>query len=232
MKIALFGASGRLGRTIAALIAKEEDLILAEAIAHAGSASLGSLINGIPITAAFQGNADLFIDVSLAKAFPLSLEAALKKKKPIVIGVTALSGGQMQHIRLISQKIPVFYTPNFSLGMAIFRRISLEAARRFHASGTADIIEAHHSKKKDAPSGSALLLSQELEASGKSAHIHSIRSGQIIGEHSLLLNCDEERLEIRHTVHSREAFARGALAAVRFLSNQKSGLYGMDDLFV
>ena len=232
MKIAIFGASGKLGRAITVLMSQEKDLILSEALAHAQSASIGSFLNGVPITASFQGMADLLIDVSLAKAFPISLDAALKAKKPIVIGVTGFNEEQKQLISCAAKKIPIFYTPNFSLGMAIFRRLAQDAARRFHASGTADIIEAHHSQKKDAPSGSALLLAQALQESGRSARIHSIRSGQIIGEHTLFLNCDEERLEIKHTVHSRGAFAKGALAAARFLIEQKSGLYGMDDLFV
>jgi 4-hydroxy-tetrahydrodipicolinate reductase len=232
MKIALFGATGRLGRAIAAMAAGEKDLEIKEAIAHPRSASLGALVAGIPVTPIYQGPADLLIDATLAKVFPLALETARLAKKPIVIGVTGLSDAELEQLRAAAKEIPVFYTTNFSLGMAIFRRLSVEAARRFYPSSTADLFEAHHAQKKDAPSGSALTLSKELQKISKNANIHSIRSGKIVGEHSLLLNCDEERIEIAHTVHSRDAFARGALAAARFLIDRKSGLYGMDDLLV
>ena len=230
MKIALFGASGRLGHSIADLIAQNKNFILSEAIAHSESVSLGTNLNGIPICASFQGTADLLIDVSLNKAFPNPLLVAVKARLPIVIGISGLDELQMDLIRRSAKQIPIFYSINFSVGMAIFRRLAREAARSFYPSSTADIFEAHHAQKKDSPSGSALSIAKELQKSGKTAQIHSIRSGKIIGEHSLLLNCDEERLEIAHTVHSREAFARGALSAATFLINQKPGLYGMDDL--
>lgn len=232
MKIAIFGASGRMGRAIAALASTQTDLTIEELIAHPHSSSLGQNLCNIPISASFQNQADLLIDMTLSRVFPLALTMALRAKKPIVIGVTGLTDAQMQEIRLSAREIPIFYTPNFSLGMAIFRRLSSEAAKRFYSSATADIIETHHLQKKDAPSGSALLLAQAIESQGKTARIHSIRSGKIIGEHSLLLNSEEERLEIAHTVHSRDAFARGALMAARFLFNKKPALYGMDDLFV
>lgn len=136
----------------------------------------------------------------------------------------------MQRIESAANAIPLFYAPNFSLGMALFRRLCLEAAEKFPAC-TVDLFEAHHAQKKDSPSGSALLLSHDLEQKGKRPSIHSIRSGQIIGEHKLLLNTNEERIELSHTAHSRMAFARGALEAARFLLHQqKPKLYSMDDL--
>jgi 4-hydroxy-tetrahydrodipicolinate reductase len=225
MKIALFGATGRLGRAIASLAISE----ISEAIAHPDSSSLGEKLGNLTIASSFQNISDILIDVSLSPQ--PSLNAAKQAKLPLVIGITALSPAQMSQIQEASKEIPIFYSPNFSLGMALFRKLCLDAATRF-PSCTLDLFEAPHAKKKDSPSGSALHLSRELEKSGKTASIHSIRSGQIVGEHKLLLNTDEERIEIAHTAHSRDVFVRGALTAARFLQKQKPGLYGMDDLLL
>jgi 4-hydroxy-tetrahydrodipicolinate reductase len=239
MKIALFGASGRMGRAIASAIVREKDLILTEAIVHAHSSSLGKDLGalleqpplGIALTMDYQGKANLIIDMALPCAFPSALETALKHRLPIVIGTTGLSSAQMQKLVDTSTLIPVFYSANFSLGMALFRKLSRIASLQYHPECTADLIEIHHAQKKDAPSGSALMLAKDLEKTNKSLRIHSIRSGKIIGEHTLLFNSEEEQIELSHKVHSRSAFAKGALAAARFLIQQKPGLFGMDDLF-
>jgi 4-hydroxy-tetrahydrodipicolinate reductase len=210
IKIALFGTSGRMGQATLSLARSESDLSI------------------VKLTEEF----DLLIDFSLAAAFPIPLVAARKAKKPIVIGVTGYTEREMEEIQALSLDIPVFYSPNFSLGMALFRELTKRAADQFSPHATLDLFESHHAKKKDIPSGSALLIAKEMEALGKSLRIHSIRSGSLIGEHSLFLNSDEESLEISHTVHTRDAFAKGALAAARFLVLQKPGLYGMHDLFV
>lgn len=232
MKIALFGATGRLGRALASLAFSQPDLQISEAIAHLGSPSLGEeLLPKLLITASFCRLSDLAIDVSLPREAPSSLAAALEAKIPLVIGTTALPPSAMEQIRLASREIPIFYTPNFSIGMALFKRFCLEAASRLPAC-TLDLFEAHHAAKIDTPSGSALLLSREMEKAGKAVSIHSMRSGKIVGEHTLILNTDEEKLEISHTAHSRAVFAKGALEAARFLQTQKPGLYGMDDLLL
>ncbi len=225
MKIALFGATGRLGRAIATLAESE----ISEAIAHPASPSLGKKLGSRTISPRFENHSNILIDVSLSPE--QSLAAATQAHLPLVIGITALTPEQMSQIEEASKKIPIFYSPNFSLGMALFKKLCLDAATRFPAC-TLDLFEAHHILKKDAPSGSALHLSEELEKSGKTASIHSIRSGKIVGEHKLLLNTDEERIEIAHTAHSRDVFARGALTAARFLQKQKPGLYGMEHLLL
>jgi len=238
-KIAIFGATGRLGRAIGSLICQELEFSLTEAITHGHSSrqgkNFGDLIGqfsfDLPITSTIKKSPDLIIDVSVAEAFPWALEEARKLNRPIVVGVTGLNNEQMESMSLTAREVPVFYSPNFSLGMALFQKLSLAAAHYFYAASTTDLFEMHHEKKRDAPSGSALFLAQKLKEQGRDTSIHSIRSGKIIGEHKLLLNCNEERLEITHNVHDRAAFARGALTAARFIVKQKPGrLYGMDDL--
>lgn len=197
IKIGLIGANGRLGKTIAAL--------------HPV----------IPITRATSRtplDCDVLIDVSSHQA----LQENLSARKPLVIGTT----GHLifAPIEEAAKHLPIFYAPNFSIGMALMNKLAAEIARYFPSD--VDIIETHHSGKKDSPSGTALHLRKTL----LNARIHSIRSGNIIGEHTLIFNNAEERLTLSHQVHSRDAYARGALAAARFLIGKPPGLYGMDDL--
>lgn len=162
---------------------------------------------------------DVLIDFSSHQALLENLSA----KKPIVIGTTG-------HLTLASieeaaKHVPIFYSSNFSLGAAILHEVAKFISKHFPAD--IDLIETHHATKKDAPSGTALHLAKSL----KDPKIHSIRSGTVIGEHTLIFNNAQERLTLSHQVHSRDAFARGALAAAYFLMGKPAGLYSMDDLF-
>lgn len=197
IKIGLIGAQGRLGKAIAEL----------QPI--------------LPITRSTPRRSldcDVLIDVSS----PAALLENLSANVPIVIGTT----GHLDFtpIEQASKRLPIFYSPNFSLGIALLRKIGAEIARRFPSD--IDLIETHHAQKKDTPSGTALQLAQIAP----NVHIHSLRSGKVVGEHMLIFNTAEERITLSHEVHSREAYARGALAAARFLVGKPPGLYGMDNL--
>lgn len=198
IKIGLIGAEGRMGKAISSL--------------HAV----------IPIsrkTPRIPLDCDILIDFSSHEA----LQENLSARKPIVIGTT----GHLDFapIHEAARYLPIFYAPNFSLGAALLNKLANLAAHHFPSD--VDLIETHHTQKKDAPSGTALHLVKNIPH----AHIHSIRSGKIIGEHTLIFNTAEERITLSHQVHTRDAFARGALAAARFLINKPPGLYTMDNLF-
>lgn len=198
IKIGLIGASGRFGKAIAA---------------H-------HPIIPIDRTTSRKNLAcDVLIDVSSHTA----LQENLSANKPIVIGTT----GHLDFapIEQAAKHLPIFFSPNFSLGMALFRKVAQEIAARFPSD--IDLIETHHSAKKDTPSGSARLLAELIP----NLNIHSIRSGKIIGEHTLIFNSPEERLTLSHQAHSRDAFVKGALAAAHFLIGKPPGLYTMDNLF-
>ena len=232
LEIALIGL-GRFGRTIASLILQNPAYRLASAIVRTNPGKdLGSLLNlpptGILLTSSRTCPCDVYIDVSLPEALSDNLEAALAAQKPIVIGTTGLSPSQLDSIQHASQTIPIFQSPNFSLGMALLRKLAALTSSHFHPDAHIDLIETHHVQKKDAPSGSALLLAKEIE---KPVSIHSLRTGKIIGEHTLIFNTAEERITLSHEAHSRDAFARGALAAAQFISSQPPGLYNMNHLF-
>ena len=162
---------------------------------------------------------------------PKHLEIALAVKRPLVIGVTALPEETHTLIAKASQTIPIFYSPNFSLGIALLKKFAEFMAHSFHPNADIDLIETHHNQKKDAPSGTALSIAEALEEKGKKPTLHSIRSGQTVGIHELIFNTAEEQISLTHTAHSRDAFARGALSAAAFLVKQPPGLYGMEDLF-
>lgn len=210
LKIGLIGAGGRLGKEIAALH-KPAVFFTRESPAYAHS------------------EVDVYIDVSAPEALAHNIGVALSAKKPLVVGTTGHA--TLSLLLEAAHKIPIFYSPNFSLGLALMRKFSAELARKFHRDAHIDLIETHHSQKKDSPSGSALLLAKAVEEHHPATvNIHSIRSGHIAGQHTLFFNTTEEKLTISHEAHSRTAFAKGALTAAFFLKDKPVGLYGMDEL--
>lgn len=241
MNIGIIGATGRLGRAIAILALRDPFFQIREALTHPQSPhldeDLGTFLGieplNLSLTASPSFQAALYLDVSTPSALAHNLEQATHHKKPLVVGTTGLSDTDLLLLEKAAQQIPLFYATNFSLGMALLYKLAAEAALRFHTHAEIDLIETHHTEKKDAPSGSSLALAktvQEAHPLSLSPRIHSIRSGQIVGEHELLFNTAEERLLLSHQAHSRDAFARGALAAARFLIPKPPGLYGMEDL--
>lgn len=197
-KIGLIGATGRLGQAISAL--------------H----PIIPILHSTPRT---NLPCDILIDVSSHYALLENLSA----NKPIVIGTTGHT--DFTPIQAAAKHLPIFYAPNFSLGIALLQKLVSQIAPFFPSD--IDILETHHTQKKDAPSGTALLLAQSLP----NAHIHSIRSGKNFGEHTIHFTTDSERLTLSHQAHSRDAYARGALAAAQFLLGKPPGLYTMDNLF-
>lgn len=216
IRIGLIGATGRLGRAIDTLASEDPTLKIAARF-HSGNLPEPTA----PI--------DLFLDVSAPSALLHNLHIAMLAKKPLVIGTTGHA--TLDLLQEASCIIPIFYSPNFSLGMALMQRIAAECARRFPKTSHIDLIESHHSKKQDAPSGSAKALAETIKKEHPApVHIHSIRSGNLAGEHILHFNTNEEKLTIIHEAHNRNAFAQGALIAAKFLVTQSPGLYGMNNL--
>jgi 4-hydroxy-tetrahydrodipicolinate reductase len=186
----------------------------------------------------------VIIDFSIYHAVKDNLEAALKHLKPIVIGSTGHSSEQKRAIEAAAKYIPVLFSPNFSLGMGLCFQAAHTFASHLKGHCHIDIIEVHHHQKKDIPSGTALALAHALEYGQvcqdmsiqsprpkDSIVIHSIRSGETIGEHTIIFNCDNERIELKHQIFSRDAFARGALKSAKFLSKKTPGLYTFQDVF-
>jgi 4-hydroxy-tetrahydrodipicolinate reductase len=188
--------------------------------------------------------ADVIIDVSTAEALQENLQSASKLSKPIVIATTGHSPEAHMAITAASEKIPILFSPNFSLGMLACMQAVQKISQTLKGHCAIDIIEIHHDQKKDAPSGSALALAAatglkkitldgrpEIPRNKESVSIHSIRAGNIPGEHTVTFICDEEKIELKHQAFSGTAFARGALEAAKFLVSKPAGLYHFRDVF-
>lgn len=186
---------------------------------------------------------DVLIDFSLPSATVENARIAAKHQKPLVIGSTGHNVETVHELESFAKHIPLLFSPNFSLGMALCLEACAFFGRHLKGSCFVDIIETHHTQKKDAPSGTALALAKSLDfnricpgtlleqpRSQETVVIHSIRSGDVPGEHRIIFECQGERIEIKHEAISREAFAKGAIRAAKFLAHCSPGLYTMKDL--
>src|SRR6476469_341909 len=228
IRISLIAPEGRMGRAIA------------KAVATGGGFAID------------QEHADVLVDFSSPAALEASLERAISANVPILIGTTGLQPELKAKIEEAARQVAVIHAPNTSLGINLLRQLVEEAASRLGPNWDIEILEMHHRAKVDAPSGTALLLGQAA-ARGRRAtlqelsrfdriseHPHareagtigyaSVRGGSIAGEHVVILATEGERIELGHRADSRKIFARGALAAVRFLIGKPAGLYSMRDV--
>jgi len=198
-----------------------------------------------------QEHADVLVDFSSPAALEASLERAVSANVPILIGTTGLQPEQKAKIEEAARQVAVIHAPNTSLGVNLLRQLVEEAASRLGPNWDIEILEMHHRAKVDAPSGTALLLGQaaargrgkllpDLARFDRFGEPHareegtigfaSLRGGSVAGEHVVVLATDGERLELGHRADSRMIFARGALAATRFLVGKPAGLYSMQDV--
>jgi len=166
------------------------------------------------------------IDFTAPAPFEANLELALENQATYMIGTTGLNQEQLNSLKPASQKIPILWAPNTSLGANLqmeLARISSQILSEFHVS----IQDIHHQHKKDAPSGTALALQKAV---GRDCEITSSRTGEVAGIHEIIFSSALENLSIKHEVLGRKVFAQGALWASLFLSKQKPGLYTMKDV--
>jgi len=247
MKIMLNGYNGKLGRAI---------------IEAAGEITIaaGVDINAAPVNADFPkfvklsecGEvSDVIIDCSHHSAVSAVLEYAYSTKTPIVICTTGHTPEELTLIQSYSAKLAVFKSANMSLGVNLVAELAKKAAALLKNDYDIEIIEKHHNKKLDAPSGTALMLADEISTvfddvnkpeyvyerqsvkrmrAKKELGIHAIRGGTIIGEHEVIFAGTNELISISHSAQSREMFAGGALAAAEFLAGKPCGLYTMKNL--
>lgn len=213
-KVVVIGATGRLGSAIVQTAAKNWEV-------EGVSAREGKI----------YGEADCWIYAGLGDTLLLWLEKAVKAGQRLVIGTTGLHHEEWESIQAAALQIPLFYSPNFSLGIALMKKWASEMAEMFPFEAKVAITETHHAGKRDAPSGTALDLARTIEKKRLTAcPIASIREGEVVGKHILSFQTREETLAISHEAHSLLAFGRGALQAACFLQGKKAGLYGMEEL--
>jgi len=196
-------------------------------------------------------DSSVIIDFTAPSATMSFLDEIDKRKARIVIGTTGIDASGVDRIKKSSQGTPIVYSPNMSMGVNLLFILTEIVSKRLGETFDIEIIEAHHRLKKDAPSGTAVKLG-EIAASAinmsydeaikngragmvgartnKEIGMHAVRGGDIVGDHTVLFAGLGERLELRHMAHSRSTFARGAVAAAKWLASQKPGLYTMRDV--
>lgn len=251
--LAILGASGKMGRRILQLAQKDLCFCISGVGSRKNTSELSvDLIDAhgkkIPFSSdpmSTVENCDVAIDFTSVDATQNHLEAAMSAGKALVIGTTGHSSEAKKAIEGAARVIPILFSPNFSFGIALCLEIAAHLGRALFSTCTIDILETHHIHKKDRPSGTALALAHAI-GKGKPVLendsmqprdkneivLHSIRSGEAIGEHSLIFECGHERIELKHTAHSRDAFAQGALLGAKFLAGKPPGLYSLRDLFI
>jgi 4-hydroxy-tetrahydrodipicolinate reductase len=220
----IVGRSGRMGKEIEA-VAPDFGLTIIDGVGRERDLSgcLASAKNGKIFV-------HVVIDFSLPVATPEVLQACASASVPLVSGVTGLTSSEFRLIEEASQKIPILHSANMSLGIQILAKAfeSLKGADGFDIS----IEEFHHRHKRDRPSGTALLLDDELQirTGRRASEIVSLRGGGIVGEHRVYVMSDSEVLTFSHQALNRAVFARGACRAARWISGRKPGFYALKDL--
>jgi 4-hydroxy-tetrahydrodipicolinate reductase len=217
----LVGAAGRMGKTISDLASTDPK------IAVVAQCDLGD-----PIEPPMK-NCDVAIDFSHADAISEICRAALKHRKPLVIGTTGHSKEQLRIIEETAQSLPIVFASNFSIGVNVLFWLTHNAAEQLGGDFDSEIVETHHKMKKDTPSGTAKTLAEILKAAEKTkgeVPVQSIREGDVVGEHTVIFSGPGERLELTHRAASREIFVRGALRAAKWIIDRRPGLYSMQDV--
>ena len=219
VRVALIGAKGRMGQTILDLAKNDPK------IGIVAQCDLGDSI------AAATKDCDVAIDFSNAGSIEEVCRAAGQNKKALVIGTTGHSAEQRQLIEKTAKSLPIVFASNFSVGVNVLFALARHAAEIVGAEFKPEIVETHHKKKKDAPSGTAKTLGEILKRELKiDIPVESIREGDVVGEHTVTFVGPGEQLELTHRAGSREIFARGALRAAEWIVGKSPGLYSMRDV--
>ena len=259
-KISIPGGNGRMGKTLIKEIIDNENLELANSYCLPNEKEkgldLGTLVGQNPINKILTDDAssifqdtDVIIDFTVPEASILHVEKAANYKIPMVIGTTGFSNEQFDKIKFFSKKIPIVYSANFSIGITIMKKLISEATENLGPDWEIEIFEAHHNKKVDSPSGTALLLgSTAALARGKKFDdikqlsregiigkrkkdeigFSVVRGGNVVGEHSIKYFNGDERLEINHVANDRSIFAKGAIRSAIWVLTKDTGFFTLD----
>lgn len=254
--IVIMGANGRMGKTITSLALEDASLALAGLVDR--TEHLPSLLPcGCPVgdelaAVLAQTGRAVIIDFTAPEVSLASARVAARLGYPLVVGTTGLNETQREELQALAQQSPIFWSSNMSIGVNVLARILPQLVQALGEDYDIEMVELHHNRKKDSPSGTALTLGECL-AAARGWHlpevrcsardgiigerpkaqigIQAIRGGDVVGVHTVYFMGPGERIEVSHQAHSRENFARGALRAARWLANQQAGkLYGMQDM--
>lgn len=262
IKVIIAGAAGRMGQRIAHMVAKHPGLIYTGAFEAVGSPvvgrDIGELVfgrkNGIIVGEGLESvidQGDVIIDFTFHEATMGFARVAAKHHKAMVIGTTGLTAENLAELNELARDFPCVQAPNMSICVNVLFKLAKKTAAILGDDYDIEIVEAHHNKKKDAPSGTALKLG-EMAAEGvnrnfaevgvferngiigerdpKEIGIQTIRAADIVGEHTIYFAGQGERIELTHRAHSRDHFAKGAATAAAWIADKENGVYNMFDV--
>lgn len=233
IKLAISGARGRMGQAIAKLAEVDPEIEITTLLEHAGHPDIGQTFTNVELTGnnAHISGCGALIEFTLPDGTLTNLRAAVRYQVPTIIGTTGFTTEQLAEIKECATKVPVVLASNMSIGVnTLFKLIEIAGAK-IHPHSI-HISETHHVHKKDKPSGTAKTMAQTAEkASGLTiTDIEALREGEVIGDHTIRFESEEDVLTISHHAKDRAMFARGAITAAKFLQNKKAGLYTMQDV--
>jgi 4-hydroxy-tetrahydrodipicolinate reductase len=230
IRVLIHGASGRMGQALIRLARDNDALSVVAAVARQplnDEAAPPFFLHADDLQQAPEF--DVAIDFSLPAAFDAMLELCRQRGTAFVSGTTSLEAHQRGALDRAAAEIPLLWSANFSLGIAILGEL-VERAASALPGWDCDIVEAHHTRKLDAPSGTALALGALAEQGGAQPHYASLRAGDIVGEHLVQFATAGERIELIHRATNRDVFARGALHAAVWLARRAPGSYRLRDV--
>lgn len=247
MRIIVSGVTGKMGAHVLEAVAQYPELTVVAGIDRNTGSSLG-----FPVYSDWSlcgETADVIIDFSHHSAVDSMLDYCQQSKTPCVICTTGLSEAQIQRIEALSDEVALFRSGNMSVGINLLQKLVAQAAETLYGSFDIEIVEKHHHRKVDAPSGTALMLAEAAKEAipesrkftyGRSGNdckrqpeeigIHAVRGGSIVGEHTVIFAGMDEIIELNHMALSRAVFANGAVHAARFMAGKTEGLYNMKNV--
>ncbi|MDX2011894.1 MAG: 4-hydroxy-tetrahydrodipicolinate reductase [Myxococcaceae bacterium] len=261
VRTVITGVTGRMGQMLVKLVRDTDGFVLSGGTEKAGHASVGLDVGlachlgplEVPVVASIDEaleRADVVIDFTTPEASVQHARACAKRSVGLVVGSTGFSADAKAEIAEVAKAIPIVMSPNMSIGVNLVIEVAAQLAARLGNDFDIDVLEAHHRHKKDAPSGTALRLADEIakalsrrpedvrpsrvgvtgERRREEIGVQTLRGGDVVGEHTVYFFGDGERIELTHRATSREQFGRGALRAARWVTGRAPGLYGMGDV--
>ncbi len=241
IKVIINGACGRMGKEVEKIVEVSETMTVAAKIDKmAAESGCYTDIND------FSGAADIIIDFSNHLGTKDLLDYAVKNNIPTVVATTGHTEEELALIEDAGKKIAVFHSANMSLGVALLCELAVKAAATM-PDADIEIVETHHNRKLDAPSGTALMIANAIRTVREKAQcvfgregnakrekneigVHAVRRGNIVGIHEVLVSTDSQTITLKHEAHSRALFAEGAVSAAEFILNKPAGLYNMNSI--
>lgn len=247
--IILCGCGGRMGAAVSELCSERGDVKIIAGVDV--NTSAGAQTFGFPVyrsVSEFSGKADVILDFSHHSAVSSLVEYSLSTATPLVVCTTGHTEEELALMRSASERVAVFSSGNMSIGINLLIELSKKASEALGIGFDVEIVEKHHNKKLDAPSGTALMIADAIRStrdeteyvydrhserrarSSAEIGIHSVRGGTIVGEHEVIFAGNNEVITLSHSAASREIFASGALRAAAFIADKPAGFYSMSDV--